>query len=265
MSALIALLLMQVAPTEIKMYPNDSEFSVFAMEGECMLSAEYESELKTSILVNQKDGAYFILGQQNWKPVARKRYEFKFEFDDGYYNITAVADDTGNFGGLLSSEFLNSYAKSSGLDISWGKKSIAALKLVGSSRAIDALRLCMDESGIRLPVPPARAVTPPQIKSDPFDLSEPARLRTYLGDSYPIEANGAEGAVKAAVTVSPSGRALACVVLETSGSTILDQAACKALRLSGFNAAKDRAGQPIESVIELPVRFEDPSKTVQPH
>jgi outer membrane biosynthesis protein TonB len=53
--------------------------------------------------------------------------------------------------------------------------------------------------------------------------------------------------------------------VETSGSATLDEAACKSLRRSSFNAAKDRAGQPIDGIFELSVRFEDPTKTVQPN
>jgi protein TonB len=71
--------------------------------------------------------------------------------------------------------------------------------------------------------------------------------------------------VKAAVQVGANSRVVDCTVVETSGSAILDEAACKSLRRSSFNAARDRAGQPIDSIFERTVRFEDPTKTVQPN
>ena len=265
MSAVIALLLMQIAPGEFKNYAKDSEFSVLGGEGDCLLSADYENDVNTSISISAEGDVYFILRKDDWKPVARKRYELKIKFDDVSNDFNTVAIENGSLGGPVHPSFLDIYAKSSSLDILWGSKQIAALKLAGSLKAIDALRLCLKENGITLSDPSAPAIVPSQIISDPFDMSQVAKIRNYFGNGYPVEANGAEGTVKAAVKVSASGRALECNVVETSGSTILDEVACKTLRQSSFIAAKDRAGQAIESVIELPLRFEDPSKTVQPN
>lgn len=107
-------------------------------------------------------------------------------------------------------------------------------------------------------------VPPANVPRDPFDRSEPATMRYHSGGGYPAEANGAEGVVKAAIKVGADGSALECSVLETSGSAILDEAACKGFRRSRFKAARDRAGQPVESVFERSIRFEDPSRTVEP-
>ena len=266
MSAVIALLLMQIAPNEGKVYHSTDGFIVATFGGNCLLTTEYESGTKTIIHAQgENNKAYFVFTQENWKPVAEKRYKFKIDFGAYYYDLTANAADDIGFISTIHPEFLDTYAASSKFEILWGTKSIAALKLDGSSKAITAFRLCMKDNGIGLLAPPIKVSIPPKIKSDPFDLSEPAKIAGYYGTSYPVEAKGAEGTVKAAIKVSSSGGALECTIVETSGSTILDEAACKALRQARFNAAKDRAGQPIESFIELPVKYEDPSKTVQPN
>ena len=264
MSAIIALLLMQAAADEAKIYPSDNGFIVGASGGSCILKVEYESGIETTIFASKSNNVAFLFRQKSWNPVAEKRYIFRIDFGDEYYDIKTVAIEDGGFYAPLHPDFLNSYAKANGIEISWGKNSIASLNLLGSSKAIMSLRLCMEEQGIDLPASKDQVIPTPFTPSDPFDRSEPAALKYYLDDGYPVEANGSEGVVKTAVKVGANGRVLACEVLESSGSAILDEAACKGLRRSSFKAAKDRAGQPIEAVIERSVRFEDPSKTVLP-
>ena len=196
--------------------------------------------------------------------VVDKRYEFKIEFDDLYYDVTTTSMKNGEFFASVHPSFLNSYAVSSGLEITWGSKSIAALNLTHSSKAIGAFRECMKDTGIIVTEPLAKSVEPTPVRDDPFDRSESARLKYYFGSAYPEAANGSEGVVKTTVKVGANGRTIDCDILETSGSAVLDETACKGLRRSSFHSAKDRAGQPIESVIELPIKFEDPKKAVQP-
>lgn len=264
MSAIIALLLMQAASSESKVYPSSSGFLVALGGGSCYLTASYKGGIETTIFTDKTNNVGFIFDQKDWNPVAGKRYKFKVDFGDEYYDLTTTAMENGGFVASLHPGFLDSYAKASGIEISWGSKSIASLTLVGSSKSVASLRLCMKEQGIVLSAPAASVVPPADVPRDPFDRSEPAALRYYWGDSYPVEANGSEGVVKTAVKVGANGKVLDCNVMESSGSAILDEAACKGMRRSSFKAAKDRAGQPIETVIERSVRFEDPSKTVLP-
>ncbi len=264
MSAIIALLLMQAASSESKVYPSSSGFRVAMAGGSCYLTAVYEGGIETTIFTDETNRVGFIFNQKDWNPVAGKRYKFKVDFGDEYYDLTTTAMENGGFAVSLHPGFLDSYAKASGVDISWGSKSIASLTLVGSSKSIASLRLCMKDEGIVLPAPVTSVVPPANVPRDPFDRSEPATIRYYSGGGYPVEANGAEGAVKATIKVGADGKLLECTVLESSGSAILDEAFCKGLRRSSFKAAKDRAGQPIESVFERSIRFEDPSKTVEP-
>jgi TonB family protein len=263
MIAIIALLLMQATSGEDKIDYNADGFILMSTNDSCFLSTHYENGTDTSFLAIEND-VHFSLSKENWKPVADKRYVFKITFDNEYYDLTTTAMESGSFLVSLHPDFLISYAASGGLDISWGSKAIASLNLAGSSKAVAALRSCMKDRGITLTAPVAKSVPSIPVRDDPFDRSEPAKIKYYYGSDYPEEANGSEGVVKAAIKVDANGRRLDCNVLETSGSVILDETACKGLRESTFHVAKDRAGQPIESVIELKVRFEDPKKTVNP-
>jgi TonB family protein len=263
MSVIIAVLLMQAASLENKTYYNTDGYVGFSGANSCFLSAEYENDAETTLFTIENN-LYFSIKKKNWQPVIDKRYEFKIEFDDLYYDVTATSTENGGLITPLHPSFLNSYAASSGLEITWGSKSLASLNLAGSSKAIAAFRGCMKDTGITVSEPLAKSLEPTPVRDDPFDRSEPARLKYYFGNAYPDAANGVEGVVKTEVKVGSNGRAIDCDILETSGSAVLDETACKGLRRSSFHAAKDRAGQPIESVIELPIKFEDPKKTVQP-
>ena len=264
MSVLLLFLLLQTASAESKTFFRTDSFLGISSEDSCFLTAEYENGIETSILARENK-IYFVLSKQNWKPVADKRYELKIDFGDEYYDLTTTASENGNFLGSPHPDFLDSYAGSGSVEISWGSNSVAFLNLAGSSKAITALRSCMTKKGIVVVRPLPQPVSPPPVKNDPFDRSAPVSLRYYIGDDYPSEANGYEGVVKAAVQVGANSRVVDCKVVETSGSAILDEAACKNLRRSSFNAAKDRAGQPIDGISEHSVRFEDPTKTVQPN
>ncbi len=264
MSIAVALILMSaIAPDDSIFYNKDGFIGLYGSDS-CFLSGEYENGIKTNIFAKENE-VYFAFSKDNWQPVANKRYEFKIEFDNEYYDITTTVIDSGVFLASLHPDFLDSYTGSGGIEISWGSNSVASLNLAGSSKAISALRSCMTKKGIVVVRASPQPVLPISAKNDPFDRSEPANLRYYNGDGYPLEANGYEGVVKAAVQVGANSRVVDCKIVETSGSAILDEAACKSLRRSSFNAARDRAGQPIDSIFERSVRFEDPTKTVQPN
>lgn len=74
--------------------------------------------------------------------------------------------------------------------------------------------------------------------------------------AYPHEARRLrqEGVVVLNVDVSPSGRALAVVLKESSGHHLLDKAAQRAIRTWRFIPAT-RGGMPVRSVAEIPIRF----------
>ena len=73
------------------------------------------------------------------------------------------------------------------------------------------------------------------------------RWQQRIMDSYPTRAvrQNIEGNVGVSVTVGADGRVSACTVTASSGSSILDDAACEGMqRYARYDAALDDAGNP---------------------
>ncbi|MEM6476021.1 MAG: energy transducer TonB [Pseudomonadota bacterium] len=104
------------------------------------------------------------------------------------------------------------------------------------------------------PAPPGPSPTPtPPPPPPPPDLSARAtprnagRWSAQISNNYPSRAlrREIEGTVGVSVTIGTNGRVSGCSVSRSSGSSILDDAACKGMRrYARFNAAKDKAGNP---------------------
>jgi periplasmic protein TonB len=105
------------------------------------------------------------------------------------------------------------------------------------------------------PAPPAIMIPPPAPPAPPPAPSQargarPKNERSWFAriqDNYPAAAlrQGVEGTVGVRATVTERGRATGCQVTSSSGSSALDQAACRDLERYGqFNPALDNAGNP---------------------
>lgn len=103
------------------------------------------------------------------------------------------------------------------------------------------------------PAPPAPPVAPPPPPPPPPSLAQGATTRNQsrwarrIQDNYPSRAlrEEVEGTVRVRVTVTPNGRASNCQVVGSSGSSVLDRAACRGMeRYARFNPALDDAGNP---------------------
>jgi len=99
------------------------------------------------------------------------------------------------------------------------------------------------------PAPPALVVPPPA----PPSMARGAKTKNErrwaarIQENYPARAlrEETEGTVAVRVTVDPNGRVSACSVIGSSGSSILDGAACKGMqRYARFDPALDAAGNP---------------------
>lgn len=107
------------------------------------------------------------------------------------------------------------------------------------------------------PAPPARII-PPAAPPAPPPPPPPSRARAAspdgqnrwaarIQDNYPARAqrDGTEGRVGVRVTIGANGRVTACTVSSSSGSPILDSAACDGMtRYARYNPALDDAGNP---------------------
>ncbi|BDI59675.1 energy transducer TonB [Qipengyuania nanhaisediminis] len=108
------------------------------------------------------------------------------------------------------------------------------------------------------PAPPALVIPPPAPVAAPPPPPPPSQARgattrnerrwaARIQENYPSRAlrEEIEGTVGVRVTVTPEGRATNCSVTASSGSSILDQAACRGMeRYARFNPALNDAGNP---------------------
>lgn len=108
------------------------------------------------------------------------------------------------------------------------------------------------------PSPPALRIPPPAPAGPPPAPPAPSKARgartknerswaARIQENYPARAlrEEIEGTVGVRVTVTPDGRATGCSVTASSGSDILDAAACAGMeRYARFDPALDDAGNP---------------------
>jgi len=100
------------------------------------------------------------------------------------------------------------------------------------------------------PAPPALVVPPPAPPAPPSLArgATPRNQRRWAGriqENYPSRAlrEEVEGIVGVSVVVGANGRVSSCRVSRSSGSSVLDQAACRGMeRYARFNPALDDAG-----------------------
>ncbi len=103
------------------------------------------------------------------------------------------------------------------------------------------------------PAPPAAAPPPPPPPPPPSQARAAARdnfsrwQRQIVGEGYPSAAvrREIEGTVGLAVTIGANGRVASCRVTGSSGESILDEGACRAMeRYARYDPALDAAGNP---------------------
>lgn len=95
--------------------------------------------------------------------------------------------------------------------------------------------------------PPAPPPPPPPSQARALQPDNQASWQRRIIENYPARAvrDGTEGTVGLSVTVDGNGRVASCNVTSSSGSSVLDQAACTDItRYARFKAALDAAGNP---------------------
>jgi protein TonB len=114
------------------------------------------------------------------------------------------------------------------------------------------------QQNIPPPSPPAVRIPPPAPVGPPPSPPAPSQARgartknerswsSRIQENYPARAlrEEIEGTVGVRVSVTPDGRATGCSVTASSGSDILDAAACTGMeRYARFDPALDNAGNP---------------------
>jgi periplasmic protein TonB len=114
---------------------------------------------------------------------------------------------------------------------------------------------------------PSRAGSgPPQAAKSPtkLDQTRTAKMRGARGsiarilEIIPVAAkrDGLEGTVHLSVVVTPDGRSTDCVVTQSSGHPILDEAACLGmLRFSRFEPALNKDGKPVPGTFQTRISY----------
>lgn len=95
--------------------------------------------------------------------------------------------------------------------------------------------------------PPAPPPPPAPSKARGATPDGQGRWAARIQENYPARAirDETEGSVGVRVTISPQGRVTACSVTSSSGSSVLDEAACDGMtRYARYNPALDDAGNP---------------------
>jgi protein TonB len=98
---------------------------------------------------------------------------------------------------------------------------------------------------VRVPAPPAPPPPPSQARAATPDGQ--GRWAARIQENYPARAirDETEGSVGVRVTIGPNGRVTACSVTSSSGSSVLDEAACDGMtRYARYNPALDDGGNP---------------------
>ena len=106
------------------------------------------------------------------------------------------------------------------------------------------------------PVAPAPPPPPPPPHKTVSAQSAKGDLRSlFSADDYPASAQaaGAEGTVRAELTIGADGRVVSCDITQSSGNSSLDQATCNILRRRAkFTPARDSNGNPTTDTVSTP-------------
>jgi protein TonB len=104
---------------------------------------------------------------------------------------------------------------------------------------------------VYVPAPAAPVITPPAPPQVAVKLTPRGSPASWVtNDDYPPSAqrDGIEGVTGFSLAVGPDGRVTGCSVTSSSGSSLLDDTACRLLtRRARFNPAKEAGGTPIAS------------------
>ena len=92
--------------------------------------------------------------------------------------------------------------------------------------------------------------------------SEPPRLLSIdLGnEDYPAEAirKEQEGTSQLRLLITPDGHVDRCVLSVSSGSELLDRAACEGVRTASFSPGPSSAGRPVRASVTVPITWRLP-------
>jgi TonB family protein len=257
--SLAAVLAASAPPAEAAQGPEPwakvGEWKISALRaGYCLAERAYPGGTQVSISRQQGGAVGLSIDNRDW-----------LERTAHYYKISLVQDGSArSFAGGAKPEFrtLNLVARSAGADLlaqlaGGGFLEIAApdgrlverLDLSGVAPALAKLAPCLSQATLENypPVPPPPPPPPPRDigARPPHQLTPPHLL--FSNADYPPSAfrSGEEGIVAFRADIGADGRVTGCTITGSSGSSALDLATCRVVRMrSRFLPARDRDGRP---------------------
>lgn len=265
---LLAALLQAQAPGPIA---HVGGWSIYDNHGSCAAYTGYGSSGEIVVGVDYDHGeniALFTVTKPAWESIqAGTSYPIQLRFSNGetYDDTQAVGVRIDGSAGRMTGirlrldgrEFLNDFAGSAVVVLEMGHVRLEAFNLQGTRAVMQRLQACSVASWRRYPPDPFAGRGQPSPSINP-SVSSPrnipaqrarANLNSYFSvDDYPAEAlrQNAQGTTGFSLTIGPNGRVSNCQVTSSSGSAVLDAAACRILMSRArYTPARDSNGNPI--------------------
>lgn len=244
----------------------------------CGMMNDYEGQGETRlalIIENDPGTTLIVVTNSEWSAEKGQPYRLRYVMGDKVHTVTSVGTEVNafrkGFATVVGPAFLTDFAKATGLRISMDDLLVDSLNLGGSAAALNVFERCRSELTRDLDQRRRERERLSHIPLDPFGAppgSLPVRTATpenqgrwaaRIQENYPAEAvrNHIEGRVSVLVGISATGRVTDCNVSLSSGSTLLDDAACEGLmRYARYSPAIDSKGRPTKDAHSTTIVYE---------
>jgi len=257
-------------PVQAEYFGEAGDWEIHANEDSCGAVTDFEGPGETLVVLLKRTDGRVVLEVTNlaWTAREDEKYQTAFVLNGYRYSGSAIGTKNGarsGFATSFGSDFAEDFAKGSSLHVYLGDQRIDQLSLEGTAAAVAAIERCLTKVRATAAAAERERQRYAHLPEDPFatpagaaavaDLpraAQPNGLGSWAGRiaaSYPSAAirQGLSGRVSYTATIGANGRVTACNVTQSSGHTVLDEAACAGVtRYGRFNPALNDAGQPIE-------------------
>lgn len=249
-------------------------WTVFRGDDNCGMTMEFEGPGSTELtFIKFADGVVStLITNYEWSAQDGQKYDVTYSLNGSSYSGVSIGTRSGARGGFVGKfkkSFENDFAQGSSLYVYLGEQQIDQLSLDGTSSAMSAINRCLVRVRVALAEEAQEKAKYAHLPKDPFASSpamaanqapQPIEQALWLSrvGYYPLDAEreGIEGAVKLTAVVGADGRVRSCRVTESSGSDILDTAACERMqRYARFSPATDSEGAPTDGEYATTVNY----------
>jgi TonB family protein len=216
-------------------------------KNDCSARADYQDGTAIEFGPAHSTGwSSLVMWNERWRSiVADKKYTIRIQFDNAASSyVQGEGMKTSDAGGLFVSwddtGVLPEAMIASRLKLWNGSNFIGAYDLKGSAAAVRSVARCSGRANVRPKADPFAAPDAPELPTGMSSASPISRWVT--ADDYPSNAlrEEKEGTSTLKIGVDRKGLVQSCVVAASSGSTDLDEAACRAVS----RRARYEAGAP---------------------